>query len=126
MNFPSDLVAYIKEFLPPHPLQKEINVWKRTKRTYFYKHYFQNKSDQKEKIKRFIDHNDFWIRMSGLNNEDAIKLKHKCNLDKKRMKEKLNQMGIKQWQCSTTTHIPKLNKHGNFSEVFYKGQEIIY
>jgi len=126
MELPSELVAYVKEFLPPHPLKSEIDMW--TRRTFFYKYYFQKQSSikRKERIKRFVDHNDFWIKTTDLNNEEAVKLKHRCYLDKLRMKAKLNEMDLKPWQYRTITHIPILNKHGNFSEVFHNGQEVIY
>ena len=128
MELPQDVMNHIKTFLPPHPLTRDIEIWSRWRRDYFYKWYFSDTSMQKkkEKITRFISDNDFWIKISGLSNEKAVKLKHRCFLDKKRMKEKLNQMNIKTFQCKTVTHIPSLNKHGNFSEVYFNDQEIIY
>ena len=74
--------------------------------------------------RRFIDDNDFWIKMSELNNEEAVKLKHKCYLDKKRMITKLKSLNNP--SCKIITHIPRLNKHGNYSEIFYKDKEIVY
>jgi hypothetical protein len=128
MELPQDVMNHIKTFLPPHPLQNKIKLWSR--RDYFYKWYFsdhwQGMQKKKDKIKRFIDRNDFWIKMSGLSNEDAVKLKHRAFLDNKRMKEKLKQINIKIYQVKTITHIPSLNKHGNFSEVYFNDQEIIY
>ena len=126
MELPQDVMNHIKTFLPPHPLQNKIKLWSR--RDYFYKWYFSDTSMQKkkEKRKRFINDNDFWIKMSNLPNEEAVKLKHRCFLDKKRMKEKLKQMNIKHYLCRIITHIPSLNKHGNFSEVYFNDQEIIY
>ena len=120
-----DLMNYIKSFLPPHPLQKEINYWSR--KQYFHKWYFSQSRLQKckNKIKRFIEDNNFWIKMSDLSNEDAIKLKHKCYLDKKRMTTKLIEMKL-EYHCKIVTHIPRLNKHGNYSEIYYNGEEIIY
>ena len=64
--------------------------------------------------------------MSNSSNENAVKLKHKCFLDKQRLKCKLKSLNILTWECRSTTHIPKLNIHGNYSEVYYKVQEIIY
>jgi len=126
MELPSDIITYIKSFLPPHPLQKEINMWSR--KQYFYKCYFDKTNSQKQrhKIKRFVEDNDFWIKMTGLPNEEAVKLKHRCYLDKKRMISKLDEMKIRLGQCETVTHIPRLNKHGNFTEVYYNGEEIVY
>ena len=126
MELPQDIMNYVKTFLPPHPLQKEISKW--TRNQHFYKWYFNQSQmyKKKDKIKRFINDNEFWIKMSRLSNEEAVKLKHRCFLDKKRMKEKLKQMNITTYQCKTITHIPTLNKHGNFSEVYFKDQEIVY
>ena len=128
MELPQDVMNHIKTFLPPHPLTKDIEIWSRWRRDYFYKWYFSDTSMQKkkEKIKRFISDNDFWIKISGLSNEKAVKLKHRCFLDTKRMQEKLKQMNIKHYLCRIITHIPSLNKHGNFSEVYFNDQEIIY
>ena len=128
MELPQDVMNYVKTYLPPHPLQIKIKLWNSCRMDYFYNWYFSDVSVQKkkDKIKRFIDRNDYWIKMSGLSNEDAVKLKHRAFLDNKRMKEKLKQINIKIYQVKTITHIPSLNKHGNFSEVYFKGQEIIY
>ena len=52
----------------------------------FNKWYF-NRTDplkKRSKINRFVDQNDFWIKMSELSNEDAVKLKHRAYLDKKK------------------------------------------
>ena len=132
MELPQDIMNHIKTFLPPHPLQDQIKRWEfenlfSKRKQYFHKFYFSFFSmDKKEKITRFISDNDFWIKMSRLSNEKAVKLKHRCYLDKKRMKEKLKQMNINFHHCRIITNIPQLNKHGNFSEVYFKDQEIIY
>ena len=133
MKLPQDIINHVKTFLSPHPLQNEISRWKMNNLHSKYKQSFHKwfffgpyMEKRKEKMKRFIDNNDFWIKMSGLSNEKAVKLKHICFLDINRMKEKLKQMNIKTHQCRIITHIPQLNKHGNFSEVYFKDQEIIY
>ena len=132
MELPQDIKNHIKTFLPPHPLQNEISRWEfenlfSKRKQYFHKFYFSFFSmDKKEKLTRFINDNDFWIKMSRLSNEKAIKLKHRCYLDKKRMNEKLKELNIKTYLCRVVTHIPQLNEHGNFSEVYFKDQEIIY
>ena len=133
MELPQDIINHIKTFLPPHPLQDQIRRWEfenlfSKRKQYFYKFYFSlfPMDKRKEKITRFIKENDFWIKISGLSNEKAVKLKHRCYLDNNRMKEKLKQMNIKTYQCRIITHIPQLNKHGNFSEVYFNNQEIIY
>ncbi len=124
MQLPDVLIAHIQDFLPPHPLQSEITSW--TRKQYFNKWFFDKNSQKKIDINRFVENNDFWIKMSGLKNEKAVKLKHKCTLDKRRMKLKLKELNLKSYEVSTTTHIPQLNKHGNYSEVYYNNQEIIY
>ena len=133
MELPQDVMNHIKTFLPPHPLQDQIKRWDIDnlffkRKQYFHKWYFSPVCMQKkkEKITRFISDNDFWIKISGLSNEKAVKLKHRCFLDTKRMREKLKQMNIKHYLCRIITHIPSLNKHGNFSEVYFNDQEIIY
>jgi hypothetical protein len=124
MQLPQDVMNYIKTFLPPHPLQIEINLWSR--KQYFYKWYFSQIRLQKVKIRinKFVDHNNFWINMSDLPNEKAVILKHKCHLDKLRMVKKMKEMRIE--HCKIVTHIPRLNQHGNYSEIYYKDQEIVY
>ena len=133
MELPQDIMNYVKTFLPPHPLQERISQWEVSnlfskRKQHFHKWYFSllSMEKKKEKITRFISDNDFWIKISRLPNEKAVKLKHRCYLDKKRMNEKLNELNIKTYQCRIITHIPQLNKHGNFSEVYFKDQEIIY
>ena len=132
MELPQDVMNHIKTFLPPHPLQNEISRWKMSNLHSKYKQSFHkwcfsfDMEKRKEKMKRFIDTNDHWIKTSGLSNEKAVQLKHRAFLDNKRMKEKLKQMDIKAYLCRITTHIPSLNKHGNFSEVYFNDQEIIY
>ena len=124
MELPADLINYIKSFLPPHPLDRKMKAW--TRRTYFNRWFFQQQSliNRKSKTDKFIDHNNFWIKMSELNNEEAVKLKHKCYLDKKRMITKLKSLNNP--SCKIITHIPRLNKHGNYSEIFYEDKEIVY
>ena len=126
MQLPDVLINYIKEFLPPHPLQKEISSW--TRKQYFHKWYFNKHSSKSKKknIDRFVKDNIFWIKMNGTNNEDAIKLKHKCKLDKIRMILKLKELKLELYEVGTTTHIPRLNKYGNYSEVYFNNQEIVY
>ena len=128
MELPQDVMNHIKTFLPPHPLTRDIEIWSRWRRDYFYKWYFSDTSMQKkkEKITRFISDNDFWIKTSGLSNEKAVKLKHEYFLDKKRIKEKLKQMNINIHHCRIISTNNYKNKHGNFSEVFFNDQEIIY
>ena len=133
MELPQDIMNYVKTFLPPHPLQERISQWEVSnlfskRKQYFHKWYFSllSMEKKKEKITRFISDNDFWIKISRLPNEKAVKLKHRCYLDKKRMNEKLKELNIKTYQCRIITHIPQLNEHGNFSEVYFKDQEIVY
>ena len=133
MELPRDVMNHIKTFLPPHPLQDQIKRWDfdnlfSKRKQYFHKWYFSPMCMQKkkEKITRFISDNDFWIKVSGLSNEKAVKLKHKYFLDKKRIKEKLKQMNINIHHCRIISADRYKNKHGNLSEVYFKDQEIIY
>ena len=63
MQLPDVLINYIKEFLPPHPLQKEISSW--TRKQYFHKWYFNKQLSQSKKknINRFVEDNIFWIKV---------------------------------------------------------------
>ena len=131
MELPQDVMNHIKTFLPPHPLQDQIRHWEidnlLTKyKKNFYRWYFFGMEKKKEKITRFIKDNDFWIKLSGLSNEKAVKLKHEYFLDKKRIKEKLKQMNINIHHCRIISTNKNKNKHGNFSEVYFNDQEIIY
>ena len=115
--------------ISPHPMQIEIRKWNGSS-MYFTSYYFAIWGSGRKKldtVKRFIYHNDFWIKsMSELSNEEAVKLKHRAYLDKKRMHSKLKELNIKLYQCQITTHIRKTNAPVNFSKVYYKGTEIIY
>ena len=51
MELPQDVMNHIKTFLPPHPLQKDINIWSRWRKDYFYKWYFSDIIMQKKKDK---------------------------------------------------------------------------
>jgi len=128
MEIPVDLQNVIKTFLPPHPMHEEISAWTRNRRTYFNRWFFEKKSsrDKIKAISRFVDHNNFWIKMSGLSNKDAVQLKHKCKLDKMRMIAKILELNLKPYEIRTVTHIPHLNRHGNYSEVFCGNNEIVY
>ena len=110
-----------------HPMNNMIKEWSRNVLP-FNKWYF-NRTDplkKRSKINRFVDQNDFWIKMSELSNEDAVKLKHRAYLDKKRMHSRLKELNIKLYEVSIRTHIRKTNAPVNFSRVYYKCTEIIY
>ena len=133
MELPQDVMNHIKTFLPPHPLQDQIRHWEIDNllskyQKNFYRWYCFNyvMEKKKEKITRFIKDNDFWIKVSGLSNEKAVKLKHEYFLDKKRIKEKLKQMNINIHHCRIISTKNNKNKHGNMSEVYFNDQEIIY
>ena len=133
MELPQDVMNHIKTFLPPHPLQDQIRHWEIDNllskyQKNFYRWYCFNyvMEKKKEKITRFIKDNDFWIKVSGLSNEKAVKLKHEYFLDKKRIKVKLKQMNINIHHCRIISTHNNKNKHGNMSEVYFNDQEIIY
>jgi len=126
-KLPSEISQLIDSYIPPHPLQRQISMWSR--KQYFYKWFFER---NKQKCKKYNkDSHYFWsldqlIKYDGHTNEGAIKLHLASKKDKKRMMSKLDSLGIKSYEVKTCTHFPKLNKHGNMSEVYYNGVEIIY
>ena len=124
-----------------HPMKSTIRMWNdwtedwteeywnldpdRYFTSYYYNSY-RSGGQKMNKIKNFIERNDFWIKMSELPNEEAVKLKHRAYLDKKRMHSKLKELDIKIYEVSITTHVRETNTPINFSKVMYKGKEIIY
>jgi hypothetical protein len=123
----------------PHPMKRDIRWWREYIQDcidleedwsfdtiIFSRFFFSSGRNKIKKINEFIHNNDFWIKMSELSNEDAVKLKHRAYLDKKRMHSKLKELDIKLYEVSIRTHIRKTSAPVNFSRVYYKGTEIIY
>ena len=101
MEIPNDLIKHIKSFLPPHPLQHQIEEWdhhelcnkvwyehcgkKDKKGTYFHIWFFNNSQEKIKAIKYCVEENDFWLNLetkgiNGISNEKAIKSKCKHNI----------------------------------------------
>jgi hypothetical protein len=75
MEIPIDFIKHIKTFLPPHPLQHQIEKWdhhelcnkvwyehcgkKDKKGTYFHTWFFNDSKDKIKAIKEFVKENDF-------------------------------------------------------------------
>ena len=86
--------------------------WKLDPDRYFTSYFFssyRSGGEKMKKIRNFIERNDFWIKMSELPNEEAVKLKHRAYLDKKRMHSKLKELDIKIFEVSISTFIRKTN-----------------
>jgi len=143
MNLNNKLKLFYNDVITDEPrrrivrqLRNEISDWKEFRddlsdfevnpREYFHVYYFDTNSDKIKKIKEIVHDQKFMIKMSGLSNENAIKLFHKSHMDHRRMKLKLKELNIKTYEVNTITHLNNLNKHGNYRDVYYKNQEIVY
>ena len=131
LALPTEIVNIIKSFLPPHPLQNEMNSW--TRKSFFHKWYFnkysvvQAKNKRLERLKRTDDNWYFKICLQdGFNSEQGVKNRYASKLDKKRMLLKLKFLGIEPWEVSTESCGFRRNVHGNFITVKHKGREIMY
>ena len=131
---PLEIVNKILIMRPSHPILKIINddirIWNR-KRTYFYKYYFDKDNNVKKRKERDynIDNRNYQIKVMLENKipiEKTINLLYESKLQKIRLNKKLAELNIKTYECTSSTHFPTKNKHGNFSEVYYKNKEIIY
>ena len=137
INLPLEVVNKILLFRPSHPiiniLNDDIRRWG-MKRTYFYKYYFNiDKITKKRKERDYnIENKNHTLKVllenkKKLTIEKAINLLYESKLQKIRLNKKLAELNIKQYECSKIIeHFPKRNKHGNFSEIYYKNKEIIY
>eukprot|EP01041_Mallomonas_annulata_P011592 gene11592-24266_t len=81
---------------------------------------------QKENKARHIEYLDYAFKTMKGSNEDKVKLFYNSKLEKKRLNKKLKELKIAIYEVSTTTHFPRKNKYGNFSEAYYKGKEIMF
>ena len=100
MEIPNDLIKHIKSFLPPHPLQHQIEKWdhhelcnkvwnehcgkKNKKGTYFHTWFFNDSRDKINAIKEFVKENNFWLEVytwsDGRSYEKEIKLRSRQNI----------------------------------------------
>jgi hypothetical protein len=132
---PFELINKILIMRPTHPmvnvLNNDIKKWG-MKRTYFYKYYFNTDNITKKRKERDynIENKKHTIKVLLENKkhtiEEAITLLYESKLQKIRLNKKLSELNIKSYECVIVTHFPKRNKHGNFSEVYYKNKGIIY
>jgi hypothetical protein len=133
-KLPLEILKYINDFKPPHPLESEIKKWRgfnNKPTSYFYKYYLRQNNVLKTQHKRkyIEEHKLFLFKCmleDGYTNEQIVKLNYKSKLEKIKLAKRLLEMNIKSYMVRTCTHFPKLNKHGNFSEVYYNDVEIIF
>ena len=131
---PFDVINKILIMRPSHPvsklIKKEINKW--TRKCYFYKHFFNTSDILNIKKKRDynLDRRDFTLKMllegGKLSNHQAVNLIRESKLEKQRLRKKLEELNIKEYEISTSTFFPKKNKHGNFTTVKHKNKELIF
>ena len=130
-----ELINYIEEFKPKHPLEDEIKHWRGPKdkpRCYFYEYYFEwsiKIIERKKKRKYLEDHKEYLFKTlleDGYTNEEIVRLNYKSKLEKIRLSKKLEELNIKSYEIKTVEHFPRLNKHGNFREIYFKDREIIF
>lgn len=131
-KLPFEIINYIEEFKPKHPLENYIERWRGYKNKptcYFYVYYFMNLRE-KQKNRNYLEERKQYLFKNmledGFTNEQTVKLNYKSKLEKRRMLKKLEELNIKSYEVKTVTHFPKLNKHGNFSEVYFNNLEIIF
>ena len=130
-----ELINYIEEFKPKHPLENEIKSWRGPKdkpRCYFYEYYFEysNKIREMQKKRKYLDdHKEYLFKTlleDGFTNEEIVRLNYKSKLEKIRLSKKLEELNIKSYEIKTVEQFPILNKHGNFKQVYFKDREIIF
>ena len=130
-KLPLEIINYIEEFKPKHPLENYIARWRGYKNKptcYFYVSYFMNLREKQKHRNYLEEHKQYLFKnmLSNFTNEQIVKLLYKSKLEKIRLSKKLEELGIKSYEINSTTHFPKLNKHGNFSEVYFNNLEIIF
>ena len=99
---------------------------------YFYDYYFEysNKNREIQKKRKYLDDNKEYLFKTlledGYTNEEIVRLNYKYKLENIRLSKKLEELNIKSYEIKTVTQYPRLNKHGNFSEVYFNNREIIF
>ena len=98
---------------------------------YFYVYYFRRiqnvnktKTNNNEKDNKNYMFN--CLLKDGFTHEQIVKHIHKNKLEKKRLNHKLKEINVKYYDVKTCTCFPTLNKHGNYTTVYYNGTEIIF
>ena len=129
-KFPTDIANLISEYLPAHPMKKDLIDWSR--KNYFHKWYFMINQSKLNKIKDKLNRkykDDFWFKCmneDGYTNEQAIKLRYKSKLEKTELIEELTALNLKIHQVRQVCHFGKFNRYGRMMEVFYKDKQIIF
>jgi len=132
-----ELINYIEEFKPKHPLEDKIKSWRGPKdkpRCYFYEYYFEYSNkirEMQKKRKHLEDRKEYLFKNmleNGYTNEEIVKLNYKYKLEHIRLSKKLKELklNVKSYEITTIEQFPKLNKHGNFREVYFNNREIIF
>jgi len=130
-----ELINYIEEFKPKHPLEDKIKSWRGPKdkpTCYFYKYYFEwsYKIKEMQKKRKYLDDRKEYLFKTlledGYTNEEIVRLNYKSKLEKIRLSKKLEELNIKSYEITTIEQFPILNKHGNFKQVYFKDREIIF
>jgi hypothetical protein len=113
--------------------EKDIKSWKgvNNKPTCYFNVYYFRKMYNPNKTKKLHiqeEHKNFMFNSllkDGYTHEQIVKHIYKNKLEKKRLTQKLKELNINN-DIKTTTYFPKLNKHGNYTTVYYNGTEIIF
>ena len=129
-KFPTDIANLISEYLPAHPMKKDLIDWSR--KNYFHKWYFMINQSKLNKIKDKLNRkykDDFWFKCmneDGYTNEQAIKLRYKSKLEKAELIEELTALKLTIHQVRQVCHFGKFNRYGRMMEVYYKDKQIIF
>ena len=129
-KFPTDIANLISEYLPAHPMKKDLIDWSR--KNYFHKWYFMINQSKLNKIKDKLNRkykDDFWFKCmneDGYTNEQAIKLRYKSKLEKAELIEELTALNLTLYQVRQVCHFGTFNRYGRMMEVYYKDKQIIF
>ena len=139
-KFPTDIANLISEYLPAHPMKKDLIDWRRndahlkvSRKNHFHKWYFMRyESDLtkiKDKLSRKYKDDKYWFKCmneDGYTNEQAIKLRYKSKLEKAELIEELTALNLKLYQVRQVCHFGTFNRYGRMMEVYYKDKQIIF
>ena len=129
-KFPTEIANLISEYLPAHPMKKDLIDWSR--KNYFHKWYFMINQSKLNKIKDKLNRkykDDFWFKCmneDGYTNEQAIKLRYKSKLEKAELIEELTALNLKLYQVRQVCHFGEFNRYGKMMEAYYKDKQIIF
>ena len=129
-KFPKDVADLISEYLPAHPMKKDLIAWSR--KNYFHKWYFMINQSKLNKINDKLNRkykDDFWFKCmneDGYTNEQAIKLRYKSKLEKAELIEELTALNLKIYDVRQVCHFGTFNRYGRMMEVYYKDKLIIF